>query len=143
VGYEDPQETSSATLPSSLDIIFNQFEVAEAVQQIPKYEFMWNTQVEEGREKKMLARPFTTSTMESLPSPETSPNDIAIAEAALKVGRCAEICGSMLTVGRSFWGHRVSDMIQKLPQKFFILSVTISLGPLQEICFYAEYSPRS
>lgn len=51
------------------------------------WEFMWNANVEEGRERRLVRQAFT-QTIEEVPSfNETTSDSVALAEAALKVGQ--------------------------------------------------------
>ncbi|KAF9269944.1 hypothetical protein L218DRAFT_888243 [Marasmius fiardii PR-910] len=84
VGYAQQHKSVQVILPSSLELVHEQYDILEPVVTGPTWDFAWNAAVEEGREKRMLMQPFTKRS-DTLPFGETPPEAVYIAESALKM----------------------------------------------------------
>ncbi|KAI6125742.1 hypothetical protein EV401DRAFT_1061909 [Pisolithus croceorrhizus] len=77
------EEESAMTLPTTAGELAEMFEVEENPITSPVWDFMWNSAVEEGREKQFMTRAFTKE-LGTLTS-EVKDDVLATAEAALKM----------------------------------------------------------
>jgi hypothetical protein len=74
-------------MPKSIVELEQSWEVTEGQFASPSWDFMWNTVVEEGREKQLLQQAFTTH-LEEIPAPAAALSDtVYVAESALKVSK--------------------------------------------------------
>ena len=71
-------------IPSTLEQLQEQFEVIEREQLAPDWEYVWNTAIEEGREKKLKRQSFLRFPA-IFPASTTVPDEIVVAECAVKV----------------------------------------------------------
>jgi len=71
-------------IPSTLEQLQEQFEVVEREQLTPDWEYVWNTTIEEGREKKLKRQSFLRFPA-TFPTSITVPDEIVVAECAVKV----------------------------------------------------------
>ncbi|KAJ7596727.1 hypothetical protein C8J56DRAFT_295687 [Mycena floridula] len=85
VGYSTAREMSRITLPAMVLELFEQFDVVEPVLMAPKYDYIWNTVVEEGREKKLLSSAFTRYPEPMIDTSEPQTDLIRVAETSLKM----------------------------------------------------------
>lgn len=85
MGFAQPRETAGLVLPPSLTQLLAEFDISEPTTPAPAWDFMWNASVEEGREKRLLACPFTSSPDKPLPANGSTTDADFIAESALKV----------------------------------------------------------
>ncbi|KAL0071703.1 hypothetical protein AAF712_000625 [Marasmius tenuissimus] len=65
VGYAQPQQAVQVVLSSSLERLYEQFDVVESTPTAPTWDFVWNATVEEGREKPKTRRLTGVSVAES------------------------------------------------------------------------------
>lgn len=87
VGYGNTRESGIVTIPSTVEELLDEYEVEITEGPGLMWDFMWNANVEEGREKRLMRQAFTR-TVEEIPSfIETSSDYVALGEAALKVGQ--------------------------------------------------------
>ncbi|KAF9523601.1 hypothetical protein CPB83DRAFT_821291 [Crepidotus variabilis] len=85
VGISHNPEKEIAPLPSSVEQLKTQFKVVGRERTAPEYEWMWNTLVEEGREKKLKHQPFSRY-YGGLPNiPPLNCEELAVAESAVKM----------------------------------------------------------
>lgn len=73
------------TIPSTVQKLLEEYEVDVTEGQCLTWDFMWNANVEEGREKGLMRQAFTQTVEEIPTSLETVHEPIRLAEAALKV----------------------------------------------------------
>ena len=73
-------------IPRDVESLLRQYQVVEEAPTAPQWDFVWNAVVEEGREKRLLSQCLTTE-IEDMPHHNQEADDIALAEAALKVGQ--------------------------------------------------------
>lgn len=72
-------------IPSTIETLLEDYEVDTTESPGLIWDFMWNANVAEGREKGFVRQPFS-QTLEIIPTAiETTTNSVALAEAALKV----------------------------------------------------------
>ena len=81
VGFVEPNAV--VTLPSSVEELFELYEMEKNTVTAPPWDFMWSSVVDEGREKQFLSHSFTRDP-ETITA-ETVGDDAGTAEAALKV----------------------------------------------------------
>jgi transcription factor C subunit 3 len=72
-------------IPSDIDVIRGQFDTVEPEKTAPEWDFIWNTLIEEGREKKMKSLALARCKEEFVPSRASVSDDLVLAEGALKV----------------------------------------------------------
>ncbi|KAI6169347.1 hypothetical protein EDD17DRAFT_1518170 [Pisolithus thermaeus] len=77
------EEASAVTLPTTAEELAEMFEVEENPITFPVWDFMWNSAVEEGREKQFMTRAFTKEL--GTVTSEVKDDVLATAEAALKM----------------------------------------------------------
>ena len=92
VGFAANQDEGAVELPASVEQLESAFEVVEEPPSEPAFDFIWNSLVEDEREKRLL-RTAVTVNPETAPPFDESPTNVQIAEAALKV--CA-MCDSLI-----------------------------------------------
>ena len=79
------QVSNNVRLPAAVEEFVRDWQVTPKTATEPTWDFMWNTQVEEGREKALLRHAFTVNCSE-LPAPPDIPTEAtALAESAVKV----------------------------------------------------------
>jgi hypothetical protein len=83
VGYVE--HTTRMKLPASIDDIIHRFDVLCNTSVSPAWDFMWQANVEEGREKQFLRQPFTHGADDVPYVTNPSNDDVKVAEAAVKV----------------------------------------------------------
>ena len=71
-------------IPASIEQIQQQYETIESERVAPDWDYIWNTIIEEGREKKLKRQPFS-QICEKFSPPSLDSNEIVIAESAVKV----------------------------------------------------------
>lgn len=72
-------------IPSTIETLLDDYEVDTTESPGLTWDFMWNANVAEGREKGFVRQPFS-QTLEAIPTAiETTTCSVALAEAALKV----------------------------------------------------------
>lgn len=71
-------------IPASIEQLHEQYEVIEREPVAPEWDYIWNTVIEEGREKKLKRQSFSRSPQGFLPY-SSDADEIAIAESAVKV----------------------------------------------------------
>ncbi|KAF5355772.1 hypothetical protein D9756_004049 [Leucocoprinus leucothites] len=85
VGYGHARESGNVIIPSTVEDLLGGFEVATTEGPGLTWDFMWNANVEEGREKGLMRQAFN-QTLEVIPSTtELTSNSVVLAEAALKM----------------------------------------------------------
>jgi hypothetical protein len=84
VGIPQTTEKQVALIPASIEQIQEQYEIIERERVAPDWDYIWNTTIEEGREKKLKRQPFPKIPEKFLPSNLDS-NEALIAESAVKV----------------------------------------------------------
>ncbi|KAL1738564.1 hypothetical protein HDZ31DRAFT_78264, partial [Schizophyllum fasciatum] len=84
VGFAASRDDEAIALPMSVDLLEKSFDIIEESPAEPAFDFIWNSLVEDEREKKLL-RTAVTVNPETPPPFEESPTAVQIAEAALKV----------------------------------------------------------
>jgi transcription factor C subunit 3 len=89
IGIPQTTEKQVAVIPASIEQIQEQYEIIERERVAPDWDYIWNTVIEEGREKKSKRQPFSQIPENFLPSDPDS-NEIMIAESAVKVS--AKVC---------------------------------------------------
>jgi len=72
-------------IPSNVDSIHEHFDTVEREKTAPEWDFIWNTVVEEGREKKMKSLTLSRCPEEFPTVRPPISDDIVLAEGALKV----------------------------------------------------------
>jgi transcription factor C subunit 3 len=85
VGFAHATETMGILIPSNTDTIHEHFDTIEPERTAPEWDFMWNTVIEEGREKKMKSLALSRCSEDFPSSRPLISNDIVLAEGALKV----------------------------------------------------------
>ncbi|KAJ7594990.1 hypothetical protein C8J56DRAFT_1044707 [Mycena floridula] len=78
------RKTSWITLPATVLELFKRFDVVEPVLMPPKYDYICNTMVEEGREKKLLSSAFARYPEPMTDTSEPQTDLIRVAETSLK-----------------------------------------------------------
>jgi hypothetical protein len=78
-------EISNIKLPASVDDIARDWETIEKPNTGPVWDFLWNAQVEEGREKYLLRHPFTTNASDIPSATDASSETVHLAESVVKV----------------------------------------------------------
>ena len=78
-------QVSSIKLPASIDDIARDWETVEKSNAGPVWDFLWNAQVEEGREKYLLRQPFTTNASDLPTTTDVSSESVHLAESVVKV----------------------------------------------------------
>lgn len=79
------QLSNNIHLPAAVEDFICGWQIIPKITTEPAWDFMWNTQVEEGREKALLRYAFTANYSE-LPAPPDFPAEAtALAESAVKV----------------------------------------------------------
>jgi hypothetical protein len=92
MGLSNMEERPLVNLPESVGRLYQEWDVIEGSDTAaPVYDFLWNTSMEEGREKKLLRRCFSEE-VQSIPSIDTHPDTVRLAESALKVRSLRSIC---------------------------------------------------
>ncbi|KAF8845363.1 hypothetical protein BDN67DRAFT_941224 [Paxillus ammoniavirescens] len=81
VGFVERQ--AAGKLTASVEELYERYEVREDIVIAPTWDFMWNTMVEEGREKQFLRQAFTKEP--DIPLEGTKKENVQLAEAALKM----------------------------------------------------------
>jgi len=84
VGLAHATETTNILIPSNIDAIWGQFDTVEPEKTAPEWDFIWNTLIEEGREKKMKGLALARCT-EFVPGRASVSDELVLAEGALKV----------------------------------------------------------
>ncbi|KAI5829674.1 hypothetical protein K523DRAFT_416530 [Schizophyllum commune Tattone D] len=84
VGFAANQDEGAVELPASVEQLESAFEVVEEPPSEPAFDFIWNSLVEDEREKRLL-RTAVTVNPETAPPFDESPTHVQIAEAALKM----------------------------------------------------------
>ncbi|KAJ7593112.1 hypothetical protein C8J56DRAFT_1013301 [Mycena floridula] len=85
VGYSATQEKPNIVIPNNIRQLYADFDVVETINVAPAYDFMWNTTVEEGREKKLLASAFIRNREPTIYASEKLPDPAGVAEATVKM----------------------------------------------------------
>ncbi|KAK2461682.1 hypothetical protein APHAL10511_006145 [Amanita phalloides] len=85
VGFAQSDEKSSPIIPFSVDALLSKYTIGESTPSVPLFDFMWNTAVEEGREKRLMHKSFTMHPEEVALNLTTSSDSVSIAEATLKM----------------------------------------------------------
>lgn len=87
VGFAQPRENDRITIPSSVDDLERQYIILENIPSAPPWDFVWNTTVEEGREKRMLRQPLLSTITNDYVPPfiPVSPEHILLAESVVKM----------------------------------------------------------
>jgi transcription factor C subunit 3 len=85
VGIPQTTEKQVAVIAVSIEQIEEHYEIIEREQVAPNWDYIWNTTIEEGREKKLKRQPFSQISDKFSPSILDS-NETSIAESAVKVG---------------------------------------------------------
>ncbi|KAF9056480.1 hypothetical protein BJ165DRAFT_1433822 [Panaeolus papilionaceus] len=75
----------AVTLPADIASLEQGFDTTENELTVPLWDYMWNALIEEGREKKLKIMPFSKFPGEFPKARSTESNQIALAEAALKM----------------------------------------------------------
>lgn len=78
-------EVSNIKLPASIEDISRDWDTVEKPSTGPVWDFLWNAQVEEGREKYMLRHPFIINALDIPPTTDTSSETVHLAESVVKV----------------------------------------------------------
>ncbi|KIK99780.1 hypothetical protein PAXRUDRAFT_445053 [Paxillus rubicundulus Ve08.2h10] len=81
VGFVERQ--AAGKLTASVEELYERYEVREDTDFVSTWDFMWNTMVEEGREKQFLRQAFTKEP--DIPLESTKKENVQLAEAALKM----------------------------------------------------------
>jgi len=85
VGYGHEKESGDVIIPSTVESLLEDYEVDIAENPGLTWDFMWNANVAEGREKGFVRQPFS-QTLEIIPTAiEATTCSVVLAEAALKV----------------------------------------------------------
>lgn len=79
------QVSNNVRLPSTVEDLDRDWQVLAKSTTEPAWDFMWNTQVEEGREKAFLRHAFTANCSELPVPPDVSTEANPLAESAVKV----------------------------------------------------------
>jgi oxalate---CoA ligase len=77
------QREVSINLPTSVDLL-HEWEVMESAPVAPLWDFLWNTSVEEGREKNLLRYALTVGTEEMCVPKDIQSDAVHVAESAVK-----------------------------------------------------------
>ncbi|KXN81128.1 Transcription factor tau subunit sfc3 [Leucoagaricus sp. SymC.cos] len=85
VGYGHMRESCTVVIPSTVEGLLEEFEIDPSEGPSLIWDFMWNANVEEGREKGLMRQAFNRSLENIPPSTDTTSNSVALAEAALKM----------------------------------------------------------
>ncbi|KAF9455017.1 hypothetical protein P691DRAFT_691292 [Macrolepiota fuliginosa MF-IS2] len=85
VGYGHTRESGTVTIPSTVEELLDEYEIDSTESPGMTWDFMWNANVEEGREKRLMRQAFTQAIEETPLSNDTPSDWIALAEAALKM----------------------------------------------------------
>lgn len=85
VGLAHATETTNILIPSDIDAILRQFDTVEPEKTAPEWDFIWNTLIEEGREKKMKSLALARCKEDFVPGRASVSDDLVLAEGALKV----------------------------------------------------------
>lgn len=84
MGVPQTTEKQVTVIPGSIEQIQVQYDIIERERVAPDWDYIWNTIIEEGREKRLKRQPFSQISEKFLPSTPDS-NEIVIAESAVKV----------------------------------------------------------
>ena len=95
VGIQPVTEKQIAVIPASIEQLHEQYEVVEREPVAPEWDYIWNTVIEEGREKKLKRQSFSRSPQGFLPY-NSNPDEILIAESAVKVSRSISAAYKMI-----------------------------------------------
>lgn len=85
VGIPPATEKPVVIIPSRIEQLQEQYEIIERERVAPDWDYIWNTAIEEGREKKLKRQPFSRFPNKFLPSNLDS-DEMVVAESAVKVG---------------------------------------------------------
>lgn len=86
VGVDQTSNKNAIILPATIDELQQQFDTIERERLAPEWDYIWNTSIEESREKRLKHHVFSRY---PAPLPFTSipkETEIAIAECAVKAG---------------------------------------------------------
>lgn len=86
VGFAEHKEKSGITIPGSVELLLQTYDVIETAPTAPTWDFMWNATVEEGREKRLLRLPFVHNDDQMSFITDGVDEMTFMAESALKVG---------------------------------------------------------
>lgn len=78
-------QVSAPLLPASVNEISRSWEIVEKTNIGPPWDFLWNTQVEEGRERDLLRRSFTISGFDMPSAKDNLSEKVLLAESVVKV----------------------------------------------------------
>jgi hypothetical protein len=85
IGFVEAEETTVVTLPGSLGALQTTYSVLEKSAVTPTFDFLWNSLIDEGREKGLAVVAFSPW-VERMPEvPEGRSRATCIAESTLKV----------------------------------------------------------
>jgi len=105
-------------IPSTLEQLQERFEIVEHEQLVPYWEYMWNTTIEEGREKKLKRQSFLRYPA-IFPTSITVPDEIVVAECAVKVSSAMSHTFPQFHLKRRLqWGLLRSVMIPNMLQLY-------------------------
>ncbi|KAG7098926.1 hypothetical protein E1B28_000821 [Marasmius oreades] len=119
VGYAQQPKAVPEVLLNSLELMEEQYDVIETGTTGPTWEFAWNAAVEEGREKRMLTKPFT-KTPDILLFGEAPAEAVYVAESALKM--------ALGTPVESYDPERAAFMLHKLGEDVTSVATKNLLG---------------
>ncbi|KIM47907.1 hypothetical protein M413DRAFT_439604 [Hebeloma cylindrosporum] len=85
VGLAHATERTNILIPSDIDAIRGQFDAVEPEKTAPEWDFIWNTLIEEGREKKMKGLALARCKEDFVPGRASISDDLVLAEGALKM----------------------------------------------------------
>ncbi|KAJ2930499.1 hypothetical protein H1R20_g6596, partial [Candolleomyces eurysporus] len=117
VGFGQEREAVTDIIPRDVESLQRQYQVVEEAPAAPQWDFVWNAVVEEGREKRLLSQCLTTE-IEDMPHHNQEADDIALAEAALKMAMGSPPenynCDRASTLLKSAGEEQVSMATQRL-----------------------------
>ena len=105
VGFLQTELPVTASLPSTVDALAQQWEVVEKPSTAPTWDFVWNGTAEEGREKQLVQQAFVASGNEVPPTRVYPLENIHVADAALKVRDVPALYGIVLMSVPDGLGH--------------------------------------
>jgi hypothetical protein len=97
IGFAETEEATALALPSSVDLLLSSYKVAEKLTTTPTFDFLWNSVIDEGREKGLAVVAFSPWVDHMPGDPDGNSSSVVIAESALKV------CCFIFLKGRTQW----------------------------------------
>jgi len=140
LGIANSTETPKTLIPSDVSHLEARFEVIQQEQTVPEWDFMWNTLVDEGREKRLKRQVFSRCP-EDFPIrqlPELP--DCYIAEAAVKVSTLSsKLINNIQHLSRWLWERHLSSTTRNEPRAYSTVEGTNTLVLRQDAFFLKVY----